>query len=276
MKISAICTDIDGTLLDSRRELSPRTIRAIKSLDGKIPVILASSRMPAAMRHLQEELGILDHPLICYNGGYVLHYSAGAVQPVVLDSVQIPVWICSSIATMARSTDIHVSLYTEDRWYAPAQDQWAEREERITKVSASITDLETVLEEWGGEGIGAHKVMCMGPEHQIDAMEKELNTLFHDTLHIYRSRPTYLEIAPRSISKGTALALVLEKLYGLDLQHALAFGDNYNDIDLLKMVGLGIAVENARDEVKGVAKEITLSSIADGVAVAIEQYFGRE
>ena len=274
MKISAICTDIDGTLLDSNRELSPRTIRAIKSLDTNIPVILASSRMPGAMRHLQEELGISDHPLICFNGGYVLHYSAGAAQPVVLDSVQIPVWICSSIATMARSTDIHVSLYTEDHWCAPARDQWTEREERITKVTASIADLEAILEQWNGTNTGAHKVMCMGPEHQIDAMEKELNASLHDNLHIYRSRPTYLEIAPRSISKGTALALVLEKLYGIELQHAMAFGDNYNDIDLLKMVGLGVAVGNARDEVKAVAKEITLNSVADGVAVAIEKYFG--
>jgi Cof subfamily protein (haloacid dehalogenase superfamily) len=272
MKINAICTDIDGTLLDSRRELSPRTIRAIKNLNATIPVILASSRMPGAMRHLQDELGILHHPLICFNGGYVLHYSSGATQPVVLDSVQIPARICSSIAAMARSTEIHVSLYTEDQWFAPARDQWAEREERITKVSANITDLETVLERWNGSSAGAHKVMCMGPEHQMDVMERELNRLFHDTLHLYRSRPTYLEIAPRSISKGTALALVLEKLYGISMQEVMAFGDNYNDTDLLSMAGLGIAVGNAREEVKAVAKEITLNSIEDGVAVAIEKY----
>lgn len=274
MKISAICTDIDGTLLDSRRELSSRTIRAFRNLDTRLPVILASSRMPAAMRHLQEELGILQHPLICFNGGYVLHYSAGVVLPVVMDSVQIPVWICSSIVTMARDTDIHVSLYTEDNWYAPARDQWTEREERITKVSSIVTDLQAVLEQWNGSSTGAHKVMCMGPEHQIDSMDKELNTLFHDTLHIYRSRPTYLEIAPKSISKGTALALVLKKLYGIGLENVMSFGDNYNDIDLLKMSGLGIAVANAREEVKAVAKELTLNGIEDGVAVAIEKYLG--
>ena len=69
MKIRAICTDIDGTLLDSHRELSSRTVAAINSIKRDVPIILASSRMPGAIRHLQKELGIEDHPMICFNGG---------------------------------------------------------------------------------------------------------------------------------------------------------------------------------------------------------------
>ena len=273
MKIRAICTDIDGTLLDSRRELSPRTISTIKSLDKSIPVILASSRMPSAMRHLQEELGILHQPMICYNGGYVLLYNKGAFAPDVVDSVHIPAATSAAIIAMAAGTSIHVSLYAEDNWYAPQLDQWTEREERNTKVSPEVAALHTVINKWSESGTGAHKIMCMGTEEDIATMAKALAEMFGNEIFIYRSKSTYLELAPRSISKATALELILKKNFDIAMHEVMAFGDNYNDIDMLRAVGKGIAVGNARDEVKAVADEITLNSTEDGVAVAIEKYF---
>ncbi|PRY10595.1 hypothetical protein CLV24_11314 [Pontibacter ummariensis] len=274
MKIRAICTDIDGTLLDSRRQLSPRTIATIKSLPDELPVVLASSRMPSAMRHLQEELDILHHPMICFNGGYILSYEDSTAAPTVLDSVHIPVSTCTAILALAQGTDIHISLYSEDYWYAPKADQWAEREERITKASPQITSLQPVLDRWQETEAGAHKVMCMGPEEEIAAMAAALTERFGDQLFVYKSKSTYLELAPKTISKATALKLLLENRYGINLSEVMAFGDNYNDIDMLKAVGLGIAVGNAREEVKAVADEVTLKSIEDGVAVAIEKYLG--
>jgi Cof subfamily protein (haloacid dehalogenase superfamily) len=272
MTIRAICTDIDGTLLDSRRELSDKTISVIRGLQDRIPVILASSRMPSAMRHLQEQLGIMHHPLICYNGGYVIHFPNGNSSATVYDTVRIPSNLGSSIVGLARGTDIHISLYHEDEWIAPQVDQWTDREQRITKVNAKIGDIAGVLKQWQANSLGAHKLMCMGPENEINVMEQQLQASFGSEIHIYRSRPTYLELAPKSISKASALELVLKTHYGLELNDVLAFGDNYNDIDMLQQVGLGIAVSNARDEVKAVAREITIKSTEDGVALAIEKY----
>jgi Cof subfamily protein (haloacid dehalogenase superfamily) len=272
MKIKAICTDIDGTLLDRRRELSPRTIAAIRRLDNRIPVILASSRMPSAMRHLQEELGILNHPMICFNGGYVLLYDGDAPTPVVFDTVHIPPSICAAIVEMAQGTEVHVSLYTEDQWYAPQFDKWAEKEERVTKVSPNVAALHEVVNDWHTNDTGAHKVMYMGPEQEIQDMAEALTERFGNDIYIYRSKSTYLELAPRSISKATALELLLREKYGIAMAEVMAFGDNYNDIDMLRAAGLGIAVGNAREEVKAVADEITLNSTEDGVAVAIEKY----
>ena len=273
MKYRALCTDIDGTLLNSHRELSPRTIKAIQQLDKQLPIILASSRMPSAMRHLQQELDILHHPLICFNGGYVLHFADAKAAPTVLDTIQIPAAICSAIVGMASNTAIHVSLYANDEWHAPRMDQWTEKEQRVTKVAARVTELHPVLETWQTAGSGAHKVMCMGPEEEIFEMAAKLDARYADQLHVYRSKTTYLEIAPKAISKATALELVLQQQYDINLSEVVAFGDNYNDIDMLRAVGLGIAVGNAREEVKAVANEVTLNSVDDGVAVAIEKYF---
>ncbi len=273
MKIRAVCSDIDGTLLDHNRALSPRTIDAIKNIRDKVPVILASSRMPGAMRHLQTELGIMDHPMICYNGGYVIYFENELSTPHVVDSVQIPLSICKKIIALARSTAIHLSLYAEDEWYTPKNDQWAERETMTTKVSPILRPFENVLESFGVRNSGMHKIMCMGPESEIAEMYTTLLQTFFNEIHIYRSKPTYLEIAPKIISKATALGLILKKCFDINLEEVMAFGDNYNDVEMIGAVGYGIAVENAIPEVKSVAREVTLSGKQDGVAVAIEKYF---
>jgi Cof subfamily protein (haloacid dehalogenase superfamily) len=270
--ISAICTDIDGTLLDSQRQLSQRTIAIVKRLSNQIPFILASSRMPAAMRHLQAELGILNDPLIAFNGGYVIQYNDQNTTPIVHDSVEIPVSIVSAIVSLSDDKEVSISLYNKDDWYAPSRDYWTDREERITKVQSVIKSPQEVIELWAATGSGAHKVMCMGAEREIDFIESELNKRFPNDLHNYRSRPTYLEIAPRAISKGTALEMIMRKLYRKSLDNVLSFGDNYNDIDMLRMSGIGIAVANAREEAIMVAKEVTAKSTDDGVAQSIEKY----
>lgn len=274
MKIAAVCTDIDGTLLDSRRELSTRTIQAVKRInDAGIPLILASSRMPGAMRHLQEQLGILNQPMICFNGGYVIADQGELSSTVILTSVTIPLSICSAIGEMVTGTGINVSLYSEDQWFAPLEDQWTQREQTITKVNAIIQPYTSVISQWKTAGLSAHKVMCMGEEGLIANLYSKLSQMFFEDLHVYRSRPTYLEIAPKTVSKAIALKSLMKERFNADLSHVMAFGDNYNDIDMIRSAGLGIAVGNAIQEVKDVAKEITLASKEDGVAIAIEKHF---
>ena len=269
--IRALCTDIDGTLLDSRRELSHNTIEVIRKLSPLMPVVLASSRMPSAMRHLQSELGILEHPLICYNGGYVLRYhSAGETD--VLFSAEIPLSICKDILTLAKTTSVHISLYRQDQWFAPRVDEWTTREATITKVSPIVKPGEEVLDLWQKSTVGAHKVMIMGAAAEIKFLERALREAFSSEIHVYHSKSTYLELAPKVISKASALQLLLKQLYDIALSEVIAFGDNYNDIELIQAVGLGIAVGNARSEVKAVAKEIALDSKHDGVANALYKH----
>lgn len=270
--IRALCTDIDGTLLDKKRELSEETIRIISKLQERMPIILASSRMPSAMYHLQRQLGILHHPLICYNGGYVIHHVEGALNSSILHTVQIPVGLCASILDLVKQTSVHASLYVDDLWFAPQMDEWTIREATITKVDPILRTSDDVLAEWASKNIGAHKVMCMGPAPEISFIESTLRRNFADQIHIYHSKETYLELAPKSISKATALKLLLARIYNLDLSDVIAFGDNYNDVEMIRSVGLGIAVENARKEVKAVAKFVTANSKEDGVARAIQKY----
>ena len=271
--IRAVCSDIDGTLLDSRRELSLKTIEAIKAIRDTMPVILASSRMPAAMRHLQRELLIENHPLICYNGGYVVRYNQAS--PQVIHSTEIPIDVCNDIINITKETSLHVSLYREDQWYAPQMDEWTNREATITKVDPEILSNAEVLERWRIESNGSHKIMIMGDATEISFVEQSLRRTLSNQIHVYHSKSTYLELAPKSISKASALGLVLEKCFSLSMENVIAFGDNFNDVELIQSVGWGVAVDNAREEVKAVAKEITRAGKDDGVAYSLFQHFTR-
>lgn len=266
MKYKAICSDIDGTLLNSERDLSEKLKNLVYTLPADFPVILASSRMPDAMRHLLQDLKRPLEPLIAYNGGFVIDQHGK-----VLDSVEIPLDLVSKIIELTQKTEIHVSLYQGENWYEEKEDYWSKREIKNTKVEPTWQDHKSTLELWKESNSGAHKVMVMGDSNEISWLFGELHLAYNDQIHLYRSKDTYIEIAPKRISKATALELVLNKLYTFGMEDVIAFGDNYNDIDLIQSVGWGVAVANARPEVKSVAKEITLGNKEDGVAVALER-----
>lgn len=269
--IRAIFTDVDGTLLNADRQLSPRTIKAFRTLADKVTVVLASSRMPSAMTHLQHELGVVGHPLICYNGGYVL--AGDSAGHVYADHV-IPLDVCRGIVAKSQNVPVHISLYQADNWYARHADRWTDKEERVTKVSPQYRDFDTVLAEWERNNLGAHKIMCMGDAPDIAAFYDLLHNQYGDRIHIYKSRPTYLELATRSVSKATGMELVMREILNSDVRAAMAFGDNYNDVEMLSKAGIGIAVDNAIVDAKQVAAEITDSGERDGVAQALERHFG--
>jgi len=261
-----IFTDIDGTLLNADRVLSNFTISEIKRIKDRIPVVLISSRMPEAMVHLQEKLDITNHPMICYNGGLIL------VDQIPIQSTCIPIKIVEELHQFNVQTAIHISLYHYNEWYVPEMDFWANREEQNTKVSPKIKPTSEVIKDWKSKGIpGPHKIMCMGEASHIDTIYSFLTTNFDHTLHLYRSKPTYIEIAQKNISKLSAIKTLLDTHFDIPISKAIAFGDNYNDISMLKGVGTGVAVSNAKPETLAVADTITLAGKEDGVATFIQK-----
>ena len=271
MQYKLICTDIDGTLLNKDRELSAKTIQEIGRIKSEVPVILVSSRMPDAMRHLQKQLGIEQLPMIAYNGGLVL-LSPGD-QPIVFLSVPIDYQLSRIIHHRAKNTAVHVSLYCGDEWHVQELDYWAAREINNTKVEPTVSVFDELLDQWENEAKGAHKIMCMGPEEEIHAMEAFLHAEHSGQLNIYRSKATYLELSSKDVSKAVAIQKLLETHLGYTMEQAMAFGDNYNDIEMLEAVGWGVAMDNANETLKKVANEITLSNTDDGVAHLVEKYF---
>jgi hypothetical protein len=268
MSYQLICSDIDGTLLNKNRELSNATIAEVQRV-SHIPFILISSRMPKGMRHLQKEFKNESAPLIAYNGGLVI------ANDTVLHSTFIKNEVLAKIIDKCLSTTVHLSLFHADEWYVPEMDYWAKREENNTKVTPVVKAYTDVLTTWEAEEKGAHKIMCMGNADEIDALYNWLEASFSNDIMLYRSKDTYIEISHKNISKKTAIEVLINQHYPhVSMDKVIAFGDNYNDIEMLKAVGLGVAVANANNEVLKVAKVITDTNKNDGVAKAIKELVG--
>ena len=268
MSLTIAFTDIDGTLLNKERVPSLALQTEVARITAQnIPFVLISSRMPSAMYHIQKDLAITNTPIICYNGGLIL------VDHKSIHSTEIPVSILEVIADLNTEKKFHISLYNNDDWYVEEMDFWAKREENNTKVTPSIKSIEAVLKDWKTNNKGAHKVMCMGDKEELDIVMERLTLAFPDELHLYRSKDTYIEIANKEISKLTGIKTLLNNSYGhLSLENCIAFGDNYNDIEMLTAVKMGVAVQNAKDEVLAIADDITDTNHNDGVAKAIQKH----
>jgi Cof subfamily protein (haloacid dehalogenase superfamily) len=263
-----VAIDIDGTLLNHEKAISERTKQIIESISTNIKIILISSRMPKAMRYLQQELKVLDMPLVAYNGGLVV---AGEK---IISSIGIDFQAFRSILDFNQELELHLSLYHNDEWYAPQTDYWTEREERNTQSKAVLKDNEFVFEKWKKEGKLPHKIMCMGEEQKVEKFYNLLDTHLGHRIHLYRSKSTYIEISPINTDKLNGLKVLIDNIFTeIRLDNVVAYGDNYNDVEMIQNVGLGVAVENAKSEVKAVANHITASNKNEGVAMHLEKLF---
>ena len=112
----------------------------------------------------------------------------------------------------------------------------------------------------------------MGNSSSIDSISLSISEKYSALVNVYRSKDTYLEISPKETNKWNAIEKVLS-IYNISFDSAIAIGDNYNDIEMIKYAGIGVAVENAKDEIKTVANFICPSNINDGVAKTIEKFF---
>lgn len=273
-KYKLVFSDIDGTLLDKHKMISEKTSIEIKRVTDKFGVkfILISARMPRAMRYLQKELNI-NTPLICYNGALVLDEADDDGNADILEDVSMPHKVVDKLYKKADELDLHIGIYSYDDWHVNKMDEGTKREIRNTQNEPNtIKGLGSIIKSYKDLTKSIHKMMCIGEAKHIDKLHEHALKKYKDKLHIYRSKDTYLELAPIDISKKSAIQL-LHKKYKVSKSEVMAFGDNYNDVEMLKYVGMGIAVANAKKEVRKAADYITKNNLKDGVAIALSKYF---
>lgn len=268
-----ICTDIDGTLLNVDRYLSDATVSAFANLStgqtgANLPLILASSRMPSAMRYLQEGLDRLGSPLIAYNGGLIIGKTGN-----IIESNSFETTVLKALLPHHAENTYNLSIYSHDYWFTDTEDYWSLREINNTRVTPVYQPATESLDFLNTHSLGIHKLMCMGTAVEIDSIVTHLSKDFGDAVHLYRSKDTYLEITPKYIDKAKALNVLLEAEYDFGLDQVIAFGDNHNDDELLKRVGWGVAVANATETLKSIANYVSPhTNKEDAVAHALSQF----
>lgn len=253
-----IFSDIDGTFLNSRHEVLPGTERAVRQLVAAgTPVVLVSARMPEAILPITEKMGI-EIPLISYSGALVLTRTGE-----MLYSHTMPAEPTARIlaAIEKRWPAVTLNYYAGHHWYVKdTQAPAVQREERITSAASEQADFAALM----AQGILPHKILCMSEPAVNEAMERELTAAFPE-LNVVRSCDILLEIMDKGITKSQGIAVLL-KHFGLVAADALAFGDNYNDVDMLEFVGTGVAMGNAPQDIKAIADAVTATNDEEGIA----------
>lgn len=227
--------------------------------------MLVSARMPKGILFLEKELGICQ-PIICYSGALILDKNLNT-----LLNNYIEISYIKEIYSKIKNYNIHMSLYKDNEWYIEKMDKWAVQEKEITNIVPAIKCYQELFISWERKNEGCNKILCMGKQQEIESLKIKLRKIFKDNLNIYPSKSTYLELMPKNSSKTSAIEFLLQK-YNICRDDLMAIGDNYNDIDMIKYAGLGIAMGNAPDEVKKQANTITLSNDDEGVSYAINNY----
>lgn len=258
----AIFSDIDGTLLNSSHKISPLTEVEIKKVVEKnIPFVLVSARPPYAIKPFCEQLN-LQYGMISYSGALILDHQFNPLYSVLIDNNDL----LEVEKYLSNYENVSINYYSGVHWYCTDKNNnWVLQEEQITNLQA---------EKKTDNLVEVHKILLMADPEIISEIEKNLKKITPQ-LSIHRSKDTYLEIMNKKATKSQAIQF-MQELWNIPTEQIIAFGDNFNDLDMLEYVGLGIAMENAPQEIKQKAKKITASNNDDGIALALQQIFSEK
>ncbi len=262
--------DIDGTLTTSQKDISPETKRAIMEIQerGHL-VMLASGRpTPGMMRYAKElELERNGGYLLSFNGARIINCKTG---DIVFQKV-LPRQIIPGLYRFAIEHDLGLITYLGDHVILGTRsDEYVELEAKINGIPIRPVDNFVSFVDFD-----VNKCLMTAPPEKAEKCMKLLQEKYKDTLSIYRSEPFFIEIMPKNIDKATSLDRMLETV-GLKREDAICCGDGYNDISMISYAGVGVAMKNAREEVKQAADYITeKTNDEDGLVEVINKFISK-
>lgn len=266
MKYKLLVLDVDGTLLNSKRELTERTITTLLKVQQMgVRIALASGRPTFGLLSIARALHLdeYDGYIISYNGAKVM---SAARQEAIFER-RIDPQMVPYIEKAAERLNLTMAYY--DGEYVVSnniEDPHVVDEAALNGMKLRHEEMLSItLDHWPYEFI-----LVSDDEEMLsglgDHMQRHLAGVM-DTIH---SNPYYLEIVGYQVGKSYAMSALVQKL-GIQLEEVLAVGDGEADINMLQMAGTGVAMGNAKDTVRRCTDFVTQSNDEDGCAIAIEK-----
>ncbi len=270
MDIRLIATDLDGTLLNDAKHISPRSYSALETAAARgILIVPSTGRIYGGMPDEVRDLPFVKY-VLTVNGAGV--YDVGAATN--LYEANIPceeaVRLCDSLRRYHTMYDCYLGGhgYMEKQWYAQI-DTYCRGPYRdlVRRTRTPVDDLAVYIREHGD----VQKMQLFFTDMELRTrMMKEIAAEYPD-MAVTSSVENNVEINTARANKGEALSWLCHYL-GIDMSQTAAFGDGSNDITMLRMAGTGVAMANACDEAKAAADLVTGDNESDGVAEFIEKY----
>lgn len=267
MQQYVIALDLDGTLTNHNKEVTPRTRKALMLAmhEGAI-IVLASGRPTYGIEPVAHCLELEK------NGGYILSYNGGKIVDWAtkkeIYTKHLPDDVVPLIYDYAMRHHYALLGYVGDHIVTEMpNDEYVKEESRINKMAIrQVEHLPSAIE--------AHptKLLLTGHPDDMIKAEAELSDLLNYKMDVFRSAPFFVELVPKGIDKAQSLERLLQHL-GFDATNLIAFGDGYNDLSMIKYANMGVAMANAAPELRAIADYVTLSNDEDGVAIFLEKLY---
>lgn len=280
MQYRLIALDLDGTLLGSRKEISPRTRAALAAArERSITVVIATGRTPHSARLFSRLVG--GGPVICCNGAAILDESGAYI-------IQkgIPLAPLRRVLELGSQEGLLTEVYTPRGIYldrplvhAATYFGWVKGKQSGLRAAWNLARLWQVnkmrpvrsLIRWAEQPNRppALKAMLFGEPERLESLAGRLHREAPG-LELSSSGRGNLEITAAGVSKGSGLAALGARLK-IPREAMIAIGDSENDLEMLRYAGLGVAMGNASERVKAAADRVTATCDEDGVAVVVEE-----
>ncbi|MCH5343923.1 MAG: HAD family phosphatase [Acetatifactor sp.] len=266
MDEKVLVLDIDGTLTNSRKEISPATKRGIlNTLKRGHKVILASGRPTPGMRRYERELELEKYGgyLLSFNGGRIVECRTGEI----VYQRTLPLTIIPSLYKFAGDNGCGLVTYFGDQIISAFEpDEYVLLESRINGMSVKVVENFKAYVDFD-----INKCLVTAPVEKAPELERQLRERYGDRVSVYRSEPFFIEIMPQNVDKATSLDRMLMTV-GLTRENAICCGDGFNDISMIQYAGLGVAMGNAQPAVKDAADYITGTNDEDGLVTVIDDF----
>ncbi len=271
-KIRLLAIDIDGTLLNPQKQITPRTREAIRAArEAGIVVTLATARRYRNTAPIATELDVAI-PLILCDGALAMHHPDASVLYTQLLAAEVAQQAVDAMVRHGIQPAIHhINGTTEETWtgYEEFDNEW---------VTAYFSVFPEYIHRLSyADCCTGHpdplRVVAFASEEIINAVIPEITAL--PCAWNFTRRGSYgtaeLAVMNPLCSKASGVALLARHL-GVAMEEVMAIGDNNNDLEMLQAVGWSVAMGQAPDAIKVVADAVTTSNAEDGVALAIENY----
>jgi len=264
MKYKLLALDMDGTVLNNKKEISEKTMAAIRrAMELGVIVTIATGRSWQSLEPYQALLALLPHPLIVFNGGMVLSPDGEEV----FYQQNLSPEAALEVIGVGQTYGVTQYIWSNGTLHADGVMERIKRDTGEVGVGhLMLEDAEALARE------GISKVLWSAEVDQIGAYQRALPAVLQARdMHYFTSGAQYLEFVDHRVSKGAALARFAAH-FGIKPEEVIAVGDGMNDVTMLEYAGLGVAMGNAPEALKQVADFVTLTNEEDGVAHVIEQF----
>ena len=260
--MTLVISDVDGTLVDKEKRLTPATLQAVQRLRAAhFGFTIISARPMSGLAPIAEELS-LDVPMGAFNGGLVFRRGGEILCRHLVDEA-----VARGALALARGAPVDIWVFADDQWYATSDTgPHVPSERRASNQEPTICgDFADLLDH-------ADKItfVCDDPA-VLDALRDRIVAAHDGAATIVKSQTYYLDITATTANKGEGVMRLAEAL-GVPLDRTIVIGDQANDIAMFERAGRAIAMGNATDEVKAQAADVTLANDEDGVAHAIDRF----